>query len=127
MSKTKSVNLNDGLSKDEPEIPAQVPDTMETTIDFLDDNEWQHIYNVALGEWNTTLSIYRDQYFEELAWPGIFSGQKRPEDKQRSVSTYYSDICKSELGRSDCRAAMCVENIFFKSKKLQMKILLGKQ
>ena len=50
MSKTKSVNLNDGLSKDEPEIPAQVPDTMETTIDFLDDNEWQHIYNVALGE-----------------------------------------------------------------------------
>jgi len=27
--------------------------------------------------------------------------------------------------RSDRRAAMCVENIFFKTKKLQMKILLG--
>ena len=39
---------------------------------------------------------------------------------------YYSDICKSELRRTDRRAAMCVENIFFKTKKLQMKILVGK-
>ena len=38
---------------------------------------------------------------------------------------HYSDICKSELRQSDRRAAMCVENIFFKTKKLQMKILLG--
>ena len=38
----------------------------------------------------------------------------------------YSDICKSELRQSDRRAAMCIENIFFKTKKLQMKILLGK-
>lgn len=34
--------------------------------------------------------------------------------------------CKSELRRTDRRAAKCVENIFFKTKKLQMKILLGK-
>ena len=39
---------------------------------------------------------------------------------------HYSEICKSELTGSDRRAAMCVENIFFKTKKLQMKILLGK-
>ena len=39
---------------------------------------------------------------------------------------HYSEICKSELRRSDRRAAMCVEKIFFKTKKLQMKILLGK-
>ena len=31
----------------------------------------------------------------------------------------------SQLRRSDRRAAMCVENVFFKTKKLQMKILLG--
>ena len=42
------------------------------------------------------------------------------------MKVFYSDICKSELRRSDRRAAMCVENIFFKTKKLQMKILLGK-
>ena len=40
------------------------------------------------------------------------------------MSVYYSEICKSELRRSDRRAAMCVENIFFKAKKLQMKLLL---
>ena len=33
---------------------------------------------------------------------------------------------KNQLGQSDGRAAMCIENIFFKTKKLHMKILLGK-
>ena len=67
----------------------------------------------------------RDKYSEELAYPGIFLGQKRPDNTNRLTSVHYSDICKSELRRSDRRAAMCVENIFFKTKKLQMKILLG--
>ena len=38
---------------------------------------------------------------------------------------HYSEICKSELRRSDRRAAMYVENIFFKAKKIQMKFLIG--
>ena len=42
------------------------------------------------------------------------------------IKVHYSDICKSELRRSDRRAAMCVENIFYKTTKLQMKIILGK-
>ncbi|CAB4003269.1 Hypothetical predicted protein [Paramuricea clavata] len=60
-----------------------------------------------------------------MAYPGIFLGQKRPDDKQRLKSVYYSEICKSELRRYDRRAAMCIENIFYKAKKLQMKLLLG--
>ena len=99
---------------------------MLTATDFLDDNERQQIYNIAPGEGSVPLSIFRDKYSEELAYPGIFLGQKRPENEQRLVDVYYSDICKSELRRSDRRAAMSVENIFFKTKKLQMKILLGK-
>ena len=51
---------------------------------------------------------------------------KRPEIKECKVKVQYSNICKSELRRSDRRAAMCVENIFFKAKKLQIKIILGK-
>ena len=51
---------------------------------------------------------------------------KRPEIKERKVTGQYSNLCKSELKRSDRRAAMCVENIFFKAKNLQMKIILGK-
>ena len=99
---------------------------MLTNSDFVEHSESQHILNVAPGEGSIPLSIFRDQYSEELAYPGIFHGQKRSEDKDRLVSVHYSDICKSELRRSDRRAAMCVENIFFKTKKLQMKILLGK-
>ena len=72
--------------------------------------------NVTPGEGNKPLSIFRDQYSKELAYPGIFLGQKRPENKERLVSVHYSDICKSELRWSDRRAAMCVKNIFFKTK-----------
>ena len=118
-------NSEDDWSEDETEIPAGVTDTMLTPPDFVDDDERQHIYNVAPAETNRPLSIFRDQYSEEMSYPGIFLGQKRPDDKQRLKSVYYSQICKSELRRSDRRAAMCIENIFFKAKKLQMKLLLG--
>ena len=117
------VEAEDEWSEDEAEIPAGVTDTMLTSSDFLEDNERQHIVNVAPAEGNRPLSIFRDKYSEELAYPGIFLGQRRPESTKQ---VHYSDICKSELRRSDRRAAMCVENIFYKAKKLQMKILLGK-
>ena len=42
------------------------------------------------------------------------------------VEVHYSDICKSELRTLDRRAAMCVENIFYKTKKSQVKVVLGK-
>ena len=99
---------------------------MLSATDFFDDNEQPQIYNIAPGEGSVPLSIFRDKYSEELAYPGIFLGQRRPGNEERLVDVHYSDICKSELRRSDQRAAMCVENIFFKTKKLQMKILLGK-
>ena len=98
---------------------------MLTSPDFVTDNERQHILNVAPGESNRPISIFRDKYSEELAYPGIFLGQKRPDNTDRLTDVHYNEICKSELRRSDRRAAMCVENIFFKTKKLQMKLLLG--
>ena len=115
----------DDWSEDEAEIPAGVTDTMLTAPDFMTDNERQYILNVAPGEGNRPISIFRDKYSEELAYPGIFLGQKRPDNADRISAVHYSEICKSELRQSDRRAAMCVENIFFKTKKLQMKILLG--
>ena len=118
--------IHDDWTEVDAEIPAGVTDTMLTATDFLGDDERQQIYNIAPGEGSVPLSIFRDKYSEELAYPGIFLGQKRPENEQRLVDVHYSDICKSELRRSDRRAAMCVENIFFKTKKLQMKILLRK-
>lgn len=89
---------------------------MLTNADFAENTESQYILSVAPGEGNKCLSIFRDQYSEELAYPGTFLGHKSPENKDRPVSVYYSDICKSEVRQSDRRAAMCVENIFFKTK-----------
>ena len=51
----------------------------------------QQIHNIAPGEGNRPLSIFRDQYSEELAYPGIFLGQKRPDDKQR-LTTINNDL-----------------------------------
>ena len=94
---------------------------MLTPADFVDDNEREHILNGAPGEGNRPLSVFKDKYSEQLAYPGIFLGQ-RPENKDRLLILYCSsDICKSELRQSDRRAAMWVENIFF-----QVKLLLGK-
>ena len=60
-----------------------------------------------------------------MAYHRIFLGKKKSDDKQRLKSVYYSEICKSELRYFDQQAAMCIENIFLKAKKLQMKLLLG--
>ena len=121
----ETVQYTDDWVEDDAEIPAGVTDTMLTATDFLEDSEREQIYSIAPGEGSTPLSIFRDKFSEELAYPGIFIGQKRPENEERLVNVH-SDICKSELRRSDRRAAMCVENTFFKTKKFQMKILLGK-
>lgn len=91
---------------------------MLTATDFLDDKERENILNVAPAEGSTPLSIFRDKFSEELAYLGIFLGQKRTKNDRRLVPVHYSDICKSELRRSDRRAAMCVENIFFLSQKV---------
>ena len=99
---------------------------MLTAPDFVEDCERDKILNFALGESNHPISIFKDKYCEELAYPGIFCGHARADSKDRFVPVYYSDICKSELRRSDRRVAQCVENIFFKLKNLQIKIILGK-
>lgn len=90
-----SENLNNqNESEDVQQIPAGVADTLFTATDFLEDNERQNILNVASGEGNQPLSVFRDKCCEELAYPGIFLGQPRPHTEQRKVKVTYSDICK---------------------------------
>ena len=56
----------DDWSEDQVEIPAGVTDTMLTAPDFVTDNERQYILNIAPGEGNRPISIFRDKYSEEL-------------------------------------------------------------
>jgi hypothetical protein len=69
------------------------------------------LYPPLLGEGNRPMSIFRDKYSEELMYPGIFLGQKRLDNTNKLTKVHYSEICKSELRRTDLRAVMCVENI----------------
>lgn len=47
---------------------------MLINVDFVENIESQYILSVALGEGNKFLSIFKDQYFEELVYFGIFFG-----------------------------------------------------
>ena len=66
---------------------------------FLEGSERAQIYNIAPGERSVPLSIFRDKYSEELAYPGIFFGPKKPENGDRLVNVHYSDICKSKSSK----------------------------
>lgn len=47
---------------------------MLIVLDFLDDIEREDIFNVVLVEGFIYLSVFRDKYFEELVYFGIFLG-----------------------------------------------------
>ena len=56
----KSLNEEGDWSEDEAEIPAGVTDSMLTPTDFLGDSERQYALNVAPGEGNIPLTVFRD-------------------------------------------------------------------
>jgi hypothetical protein len=58
---TSACDDDEHWSKEEAEIPAGITDTMLTSPDFVTDHERQHILNVAPGEGNRTLSIFKDK------------------------------------------------------------------
>ena len=72
---------------------------MLTATGFLEGSERAHIYNIAPGKRSVPLSISGDKYSEELAYPGIFLCQKRPENDYRLVDVHYSDIRKSKSSK----------------------------
>ena len=88
--KNQTIKMN-GVNN-EAEIPTGFTDTMLTPTHFLEDNERQHILNVARAEGNRPLSVFRDEYSEELAYRRIFLGQPQQETKQRKVTVNYSAI-----------------------------------
>ena len=99
---------------------------MLTSPNFVEDAESDAVYSLAPGQNNTPLSIFQDKDSEELAFINIFCGERRMPNTSRHVPVYYSELVRSEMRRSDRRAASCIDNIFFKTKKIQMKHLLDK-
>ena len=98
-----------------------VLDTILTSPDFLEDEERELQYILAPGQGRTPVSVFKDKYSEELAYPNIYCGQSRLDNKSRKVPVYYSEICKSELRHQDRRVAQDPDNLFSKRKSYRWK------
>ena len=123
-------NDSDSETDDTDEVStssmAGIHDTLLTSPEFLESNEKDLVYNIAPGQYNQPVSIFKDQNAEELAFPDIFHGTPRPTNSQRKTPLTYGQLCKVEIRNYDRRVAKNIDNIFFKTKKLQMKQLLDK-
>ncbi|CAC5394741.1 unnamed protein product [Mytilus coruscus] len=100
----------------------------DTLLDYIpDDNPpCDTGLTFAPGEGQRPISLYSDPDAEYLSFPTIFCGQRRPDNKDRSVSVHYTDIVKWELRSMDRRVAQSIPNIFFKLKKIQLKNISDK-
>ena len=96
----------------------------DTVYDLLEDS--RDILSVAPGKGNFPISVFLDTNADSLSFPSLFCGKemKRPNDYTTKV--HYSDLCESELHRSDRRVADHKLDIFFEMKNIQMKHILGK-
>ncbi|XP_071855229.1 uncharacterized protein [Apostichopus japonicus] len=115
-------NNEDNPDSDDDWTEAQNDDMQLTgTLDTMLTPEFQEqsqlAYCVAPGEGNRPMGLFQDSLSEILAFPTLFGGQLRSDNK---VKVHYSTICKWELRNKDRRFAKSVQNIFYKTKKLQI-------
>ena len=116
-------------SEDDEDASEEAPGGMDTMLSaphFVEDEHQDVVHCLAPGQNNKPLSIFLDKDAEELAFVDIFCGQYRPANCERMVNMHYTDVVKSELRRLDRRAAGNVDNIFYETKKVQMKHLIDK-
>ena len=127
-SENDTVESNDYDSDHYSEVDAnEHVGNVDTLVDDADiDNKCDKVFTFAPGEGQHPLSLYQDKDAEYLCFPTIFCGQTPPSRDERLVPVHYSDIVKWELRSVDRRAAQSVPNIFFKHKKLQMKLISDK-
>ncbi|KAL9974360.1 hypothetical protein ACROYT_G011384 [Oculina patagonica] len=116
---TAYISENDDQWREVDERPSGVTDTLLQDPDPIQDVD--KIINVAPAEGARPLGLFIDKDLEFLAFPTIFCGERRCENKDRVIPVHYSTICKWELRNKDRRVAKSVSNIFYKLKKLQIK------
>ena len=111
---------------EEENISDRPTGNFDTFLQAADFREFNQILCVAPCENNSPISLFQDYHSEALSFPSIYCGKVRPSNNERNVSLHYSDICKWELRNVDRRVALCVPNIFYKLKRLQIKQIKDK-
>lgn len=106
---------------EDPNFENRLTGGTDTLLHPVDVRSLCKTFSFAPGEGQVPIGLYQDKNAEYLAFPSIYCGQTRPENKDRQTPVHYSTICKWELRSADRRAACSIPNIFFKLKKLQIK------
>lgn len=119
-----NVSGDDWTENDDRPIGAS--GNLDTCLQSIDFGEFNQVLCVAPAEKNSPIGLYQDSYSEIFSFPSIYCGQPRKGNNERRVPLHYSDICKWELRNIDRRVALCVPNIFFKLKRLQIKQIKDK-
>ena len=88
-------------NEDDQENNSGVLDTMLTSPDFLEDEERELQYILAPGQGRTPVSVFKDKYSEELAYPNIYCGQSRQIGELLKIQIIFSSKRKS------CRWRWC--------------------
>ncbi|XP_061196745.1 uncharacterized protein LOC133205019 [Saccostrea echinata] len=115
----------DGWTEDE-NFDERLTGNTDTLLHPSDVRSLNKVFSFAPGENQTPLGLYQDPDAEYLAFPTLYCGQRRPNNKDRHTPVTYSTICKWELRSLDRRAACCMPNLFFKLKKVQIKQIQDK-
>eukprot|EP00732_Lithocolla_globosa_P000252 Lithocolla_globosa_v1_NODE_62_length_7247_cov_17.118503.p1 type:complete len:1467 gc:universal NODE_62_length_7247_cov_17.118503:2368-6768(+) len=81
---------------------------------------------LAPGEGNRPCALWTDEHVEEMAFPGVFGGHPRPSRPDNMGPITYSQQVRWELRNIDRRVAKCLDNIFFKLRKMHIKYLTSR-
>ena len=79
--------------------------------------------NIAPGEGYIPLGIFQDRYSEELSFPTLFYGQKRPDDVTKSFT--YQKISRWEILHKDHDFAYHITNLFYKAVRIILNQVLN--
>ena len=72
-------------------------DDCDPIVPLPDEPIVPHEFTFAPGDGQVPVSVFKDDNAEYLAFPTIFCGQKRPDNREWHQKVHHSDICKYEL------------------------------
>ena len=83
----------------------------------------ERVLNLAPGEGQ--IPVYREPDAEYMAYPAKYCGLSRPSNKERHRPVQTSTLFRAELRHSDSRVWSSISNIFWKTKHMLERHLVG--
>ena len=121
---SSNADMPDMMADDTSDEEDEGADAAAASSSTLLDNTL-NVHVITPGVQSRPQGLLQDEHGEEKAFPGIFHGEPRPTRTGPTAITY-SQQCRWELLNIDRRVASCVDNIFFKMRKMHAKYLVDR-